>query len=91
MVFRNPNNGPHDVEVIWPQYYDSDTDDRQLMRFTEVPAVELEKEEDREMYDFWNGEFMDIARPDGLNTEDEVAEWNDEGEQSLFCMLVYSC
>ena len=48
-----------------------------MLRFTDVTEVETESEEARENYNFWNGEFQDIARPE--DADDIVLMSDEEG------------
>ena len=58
--FRNPNDGPSETDVLWPEF-----DDSAMIRFRAEPSVEKEDSDLKEDYDFWNDEFPNIARPSG--------------------------
>ena len=55
---------------MWPEY---NVEERQMLRFTDVTEMETESEEARENYNFWNGEFQDIARPEDVHDNDPMS------------------
>ena len=69
LIFRNPNEGPSAVDVFWPEFEDSE-----MLRFRAEPIVEKDDLELKEDYDFWNDEFMNIARPFDESTKVDLTE-----------------
>ncbi len=56
MILRNPNEGPNDVDHIWPEY---DLDERQYLTQTPSMATDFETEDLLRRYRFWADEFYD--------------------------------
>ncbi len=56
MYGRNPNEGPNDVDHIWPEY---DLDERQYLTQPPSMATDSETEDLLRRYRFWADEFYD--------------------------------
>jgi len=65
----NPNEGPHKVEVNWPQFNESD---RKFLKINSNSTVNMDTEDKLKRYQFWNEDFTNakiIRDQDHTNSE----------------------